>query len=120
MLDYIKLGLTADQQSAIESSSSVAYDNLEAQLCTSRQLYSALQVSIIENQKLISETTKAINALAAMNSSDQNITSIVASLQNSLKSYNTEQIQLFDQANAASQVSYTILTSMRSLAQVVR
>lgn len=120
LLDYDKLGFTAEQQAVVESESDMMYRRFEIDLGTSRAAYSALQVGIIDNQKLMTETTKAFDALVAMGSVDPVIVKMITDLMIRKSDLNSERGRLVNAANDESKRAASILAKLRSLAQLVR
>lgn len=120
LLDYDRLGFTAEQQAVVATESGLIYRARELELAHVRTLYSNLQVAIVENQKLLTETGKALDALTAMGSADPTIISMISSLTHKKQLLNSQRGGLINDANAVGKNATAILNSLQNLAQVVR
>ena len=120
LLDYGRLGFSDVQQAVVETEAQAVFRLKQQELSNSRQLYSDLQVQIQENQKLLTESGKAMAALSAMGSSDSTIVLMLVELETKRVFLNGERGRLVNRANEVSRSSAALLESLRNLAQVVR
>lgn len=120
LLDYQRLGITPDQRALVEREGDEVYRRLEAELAAARQLYSDLQVAIGENQKLLTETGKALDALRAMGSSDPTIAGMISDLADKRQALNSGRGGLVNRANDAARLAAGLLQQLRDLSQVIR
>lgn len=118
LIDYDRLGVTAEQQDAVQQLGQLAYSAKRAELADARVRYDQTLVNIQENQKLIAETTKALDALAVLG--DSRLGAVVAELSASRQRLFADRSRLAGEANELAQAATAILGQLRSLAQVVR
>jgi hypothetical protein len=120
LLDYARLGFTDAQQLVVETEAQTIFRRQQQELADYRQLYSDLQVQIQENQKLLSETVKALNALTAMGSTDPTIAEMITELTARRGTLNGERGGLVNQANEVARSAAAAQQQLLDLAQVVR
>jgi len=121
IIDYTALGLSSEEQTAIDTASTDLYVKLETQLNELKQLRANTEQQVNSFQKLINDTNRALDALQVIASnSDADMSGAIAKLEARREDLFRQRAETIALSNEYADQANALLESLRQLAVVVK